>query len=65
MKIQKIVKKIKSDFDTETDSYQWSSTSSNASNFSFHWQRLHMIDYRVSSASLSNDNAENYYETIK
>ena len=24
-----------------------------------------MIDYRVSSASLSNDNAENYYETIK
>ena len=65
MKIQIYVKKIKSDFGSETDSYQWSSTSGNASNFSLHRQRLHMIDYQVSSASLSNVNAENYYENIK
>ena len=53
-----------SDFDSET-SYQWSSTNSNAINFLLDRQRLHMIDYQVSIASLSNDNVENYYENIK
>ena len=54
------VSKIKPDFRSAADSYQRSSTSSNASSFSLHRQSFH----RLSTASTSNDNAENY-ETPK